>query len=234
MISLKQFSNGFEYLEVINKVAKAKIALQGAHIFQYTKIGQKPLLWLSEVSEFKVGRAIRGGVALCWPWFGMNKTDINKLQHGFVRTMIWQLLESNETDDCTELTLILSSSKETMRLWPHKFELLYKIKITNELTLELITKNCDLEAFTITQALHTYFNISNILKVYVSGLENKPYFDSLEQENYLQSGSLLFNKEVDSIMHPKIKTTKSSFLIPPTYDTCSSSFSPLEFKLLSA
>jgi len=63
MISLKQFSNGFEYLEVINKVAKAKIALQGAHIFQYTKIGQKPLLWLSEVSEFKVGRAIRGGVA---------------------------------------------------------------------------------------------------------------------------------------------------------------------------
>lgn len=199
MISFKQFSNGFEYLEVQNKVAKAKIALQGAHIFQYKKIGKIPVLWLSEVSEFKAGRAIRGGVPLCWPWFGMNKKDINMPQHGFVRTMIWQLVESTETDDCTELTLILSSSDETMRLWPYKFELTYKIKIAEELTLELITKNCDLEAFTITQALHTYFNISNILKVYVSGLENKPYFDSLQQENYLDSESILFNEEIDRV-----------------------------------
>lgn len=199
MIYLKQFSNGFEYLEVQNKVAKAKIALQGAHIFEYTKIGQKPVLWLSKVSEFKSGTAIRGGVPLCWPWFGMNKTEINMPQHGFIRTMIWQLLESTETDECTELTLVLCSSAETMALWPHKFELRYTIKITNKLTLELITKNCDIEAFTITQALHTYFNISNISNVYVNGLDNKPYYDSLQQNNHLQNGSLRFNEEVDRV-----------------------------------
>ena len=199
MISFKQFSNGFEYLEIKNEVAKAKIALQGAHIFEYSKIGEKPLLWLSEASEFKLGTAIRGGVPLCWPWFGMNKIDTNMPQHGFARTMIWKLLGFSENDECSELTLLLSSSKETLLLWPYKFELSYKIKIANELTLELLTKNCDISAFTITQALHTYFNISNISDVYVSGLENKPYFDSLKQKSFMQEGRISFNKEVDRV-----------------------------------
>lgn len=199
MISLKQFSNGFEYLEVQNRVAKAKIALQGAHIFEYTKVGEKPLLWLSEAAEFKRARAIRGGVPLCWPWFGANKSSANMPQHGFARIMIWKLVEYREDDECSELTLLLSSSKETLKLWPYKFELSYKIKIADDLTLELITKNCDTEAFRITQALHTYFNISNISDVYVSGLENKPYFDSLKQKSYLQSGDIRFNQEIDRV-----------------------------------
>ncbi len=199
MISFKQFSDGFEYLEIENEVAKVKIALQGAHIFEYSKIGEKPLLWLSEASEFKAGTAIRGGVPLCWPWFGVNKKDINMPQHGFARTMIWKLLGFKEKDECSELTLLLSSSKETLLLWPYKFELSYKIKVAQELTLELITKNCDTKAFTITQALHTYFNISNISNVRVCGLENKPYFDSLKQKSFMQDGCISFNKEVDRV-----------------------------------
>ncbi len=199
MISFKQFSNGFEYLEIKNEVSKAKIALQGAHIFEYSKIGEKPLLWLSEASEFKLGTAIRGGVPLCWPWFGVNKTDTNMPQHGFVRTMIWKLVEFTENDECSELTLLLSNSKETLVFWPYKFELRYKIKVADELTLELITKNCDVKAFSITQALHTYFNISNISDVFVSGLENKLYFDSLKQKSFMQDGNISFHKEVDRV-----------------------------------
>ncbi len=88
-----------------------KIALQEAHIFEYSKIGEKPLLWLSEVSEFKLGTAIRGGVPLCSPWFGMNKIDTNMPQHGCAKTMIWQLLGFRENDECSELTLELLTKK---------------------------------------------------------------------------------------------------------------------------
>ena len=52
MIELKKFSNGFEYIEIENEKTTAKIALQGAHIFEYKRKGKDELFWLSEISNF--------------------------------------------------------------------------------------------------------------------------------------------------------------------------------------
>ena len=198
MITLKKLSNGFEYLEVNNASAKAKIALNGAHVFEYKREGFEDLLWLSETSEFKLGSSIRGGVPICWPAFGSNNPSLS--QHGFARTSLFTLVDSNEANEgSTEISLRLTHSDETLALWKHKFELNLKITISDELSLEMQTINLGDEEFTITQAFHAYFNVSNISDVGVGGLDDKPYFDALSGETRTQIGDVRFNAEFDSV-----------------------------------
>ncbi len=187
-----------DFIEVNNNSASAKIALQGAHVFHYARKGEKPILWLSEVSDFEVGKAIRGGVPICWPSFGMNNPDLP--QHGFARTSEFKHLATNELDaNTTEVILILRYSKETLALWPYKFELELKITVSDKLTMQLSTTNLDNKTFKITQALHTYFDISHISDARVKGLDKKPYLDALTSEELTQNGDIIFEKEVDRV-----------------------------------
>lgn len=199
MIQQKKLDNGFTYLEVQNSSASAKIALQGAHIYHYERVGQKPLLWLSEISDFEDFKSIRGGVPVCWPWFGMSK-DKGLPQHGFARTSLWELISTNEVDaNTTEIVLRLEYSKESLKLWPYKFELHLHVTISDKLIMQLKTTNIDNKAFEITQALHTYFDVSHILDVVIKGLDKKPYLDALTFKDEVQNGDIRFNQEVDRV-----------------------------------
>ncbi|RLA80067.1 MAG: D-hexose-6-phosphate mutarotase [Epsilonproteobacteria bacterium] len=199
MISHKKLVNGFEFVEVENNSASAKIALNGAHIFDYQRVGEESILWLSEIADFEEGKSIRGGIPVCWPWFGMNK-DTNLPQHGFARTSKWTLTNTNEIDaNTTELTLTLNHSKESLELWKHKFELSLHVEISDKLSLSLKTTNLDDKSFEITQALHSYFDISDILHVEIRGLENKPYLDALTMKQEVQNGAITFKQEVDRV-----------------------------------
>ncbi|RLA71677.1 MAG: D-hexose-6-phosphate mutarotase, partial [Epsilonproteobacteria bacterium] len=150
-----------KYIEIKNSLASAKIALQGAHIFHYARKSEEPILWLSERSDFENGKAIRGGVPICWPSFGTNNPDLP--QHGFARTSLFKHIETKEIDkDTTQVTLRLRHSNETLKLWAYKFELELKVTVSDSLTMELTTTNLDTKAFKITQALHSYFSVSNI------------------------------------------------------------------------
>jgi glucose-6-phosphate 1-epimerase len=187
-----------EYIEVNNDSASAKIALQGAHIFHYAKNTEVPTLWLSDVSDFEDGKAIRGGIPICWPSFGMNNPDLP--QHGFARTSLFEHIETKEIDsNTTQVILQLKDSKESLKLWSYKFELELKITISDSLTMELTTTNLDTKEFKITQALHSYFSVSSISDVKVKGLDKKPYFDALSSEQCIQDGHISFEKEVDRV-----------------------------------
>lgn len=210
MMTNKKTINGFEYIEIENKSATAKVALQGGHLFHYQQQGKKPLLWLSPKSHFESGKAIRGGIPLCWPWFGKHSTDPALPQHGFARISTFELLESNEPDEnTTKLVLQLQSSPETLRLWPYQFQLLLRITIGPTLTVALTTRNCDTKSFTITSALHSYFAVSYIGYVSVQGLENIKYWDSLTNDTKIQKGSIRISEEVDRVYQ---KTTGSQQL----------------------
>jgi len=199
MINHKILKNGFEIIEVNHDLASAKIALDGANIFEYTKVGEEPLLWLSQLSDFEPSKAIRGGVPICWPWFGMNE-DETKAQHGFARTSKWKLRDSHEIDSCTtKLILILQDTKQSREIWDYKFELILEIVISDTLTLSLKTTNLDTKDMQITQALHSYFNISNISDVSIKGLEKKPYLDALSMKKEIQDNSITFSKEIDRV-----------------------------------
>lgn len=199
MIEFKCLENGFRYIEVTNTKANAKVALNGAHLFHYQRVGERELLWLSDISYFEDGKAIRGGIPICWPWFGFNKDDVSLSQHGFARTSLWEFKSSNETTDSTTLVFTLSDTKETLEVWNYKFSLELKIAISDTLTLELKTTNLDTKEFILTQALHTYFSILNISNVIVKGLDKKPYLDALSWQNMVQDGDIRFEREVDRV-----------------------------------
>ncbi len=210
MITQKKTTTGFEYIEIQNKSATAKVALQGGHLFHYQQRDKKPLLWLSDKSLFQTGKAIRGGIPLCWPWFGKPSTDSTLPQHGFARISVFELLESSEPDEeTTELLLQLRSSTETLTLWPYQFQLLLHITIGPALTVSLTTRNCDTESFTITSALHSYFAVSYISYVSIEGFNQTEYWDALTGETKTQKGTIRISEEVDRVY----QKTSSPFLL---------------------
>jgi glucose-6-phosphate 1-epimerase len=200
MIAHKQYPNGFKYIEITNAYAHAKIALQGAHVFGYKAKNKPALLWLSPKAYLEEGKAIRGGIPLCFPWFGKHKSDISLPQHGFARTALWELVLENELDDgSAHIRLKLSYTKETLKVWAYKFEVYLDIIVGETLHLGLQITNNDSKAFEISTALHTYFNISHIADVCISGLEGCSYYDALTQHTKVQSKTLKFSSEVDRV-----------------------------------
>lgn len=198
MTELKEVENGFACIEVVNDVACAEIALQGGHIFHYARCDEEPLLWLSDESEFSYGKAIRGGVPICWPSFGMQNPKLP--QHGFARTCMFSFVSSREIDEgTTEVVLSLRDTDISRALWNNKFELILKITVSNQLSIELTTVNKDKKSFTITQALHSYFQISGISNIAIQGLDKKPYLDALTGIIHHQEGDITFDKEIDRV-----------------------------------
>lgn len=194
----KKFQNGFAYVEVSNKIASAKIALQGAHIFEYKCDGAKEILWLSPTSYFQEGKAIRGGIPICWPRFGV--LDKEMPAHGFTRTAIFELVCIKEIDETiTEVILRLKDTKESRSIWDYKFELDIVFTVSDTLNVKIITKNLDDKEFKITQALHTYFGVSHIDDVCISGLQEKVYIDTLIDKELVQKDSLKINAECDRV-----------------------------------
>lgn len=193
--------DALEYIEVKNSVASAKIALQGAHIFEYRTQGCKDLLFLSQTSYFKVGKAIRGGIPICWPWFGAHEEDTSLPNHGFARTSLWEHISTEELDaTLSKVTMRLESSSETLKLWPYRFELTAEFYIGCELKLILRSQNRDTKPFKLTCALHTYFKIEDIYATRLEGLEGREYFNKCDNTfGNSQKGNIDFTKEVDRI-----------------------------------
>jgi len=188
--------NGFRYLSIENESATAKIAFQGAHIFHFQEKGKAPLLWISDKSNFEDGKAIRGGVPICWPWFGEHPTNKSMPKHGFARISLWELDEIIDTNPTvTEVKMSLLGSE----LFDYKFKLTATFKIGKELKISLSTINLDERAFTISQALHTYFMIDSIESVKIRGLETLEFTDFIDGTKHIQDSSVVIDREIDRI-----------------------------------
>ena len=200
MIEEKTLANGFAYLQVTNSSASAKIALQGAHLFHYQSSGELPLLYVSGSSHFKTGKAIRGGIPVCWPWFGKHKTDPQLPQHGFARNSMWRCVETKEENKTTtELCFELEDTPANRELWPFKAKLQLQLTVAEQLSLQLITTNCDSKAFSITAALHSYFQVSDIADVTVSSLSGVTFIDTLSMKEECETEDLSINSETDRV-----------------------------------
>jgi len=209
MIEHIKLDNNYEYIEIKNNQAEAKIALQGAHIFHYKAKNKPALLWLSETSFFKEGKAIRGGIPICFPWFGPHKTDTSLPQHGFARTALWKVVVEEEIDkNSSHIQLQLTSTEESLELWEHKFDVRLDIMVSSELTVTFTVTNTDTKSFEFTSALHSYFNVLDITNVSVEGLDKSTYIDSLSNKIAIQKGNLSITEEVDRIYFNASKIIK--------------------------
>jgi len=193
-------------LRIRNRHADALIALQGAQVLEYIPRGQQPVIWLSETAEFRRGSAVRGGIPVCWPWFGdlaRNPEPVRALitggapAHGLVRGRDWTLGNIVETETQTEITLCYPGTGLPSH-W--RAELSLTIAVGATLQLRLGTRNAGAAPLHFTQALHTYFAVSHIDDIEILGLDHSPYLDTLEQwQERRQRGALRVEGEIDRI-----------------------------------
>jgi len=169
-IEIAELTPGYPVISIQNKHASAKIALHGAHVIEYIPTGEKPVIFTSPDAVYKEGKAIRGGIPVCWPWFNAHPTDSSKPAHGFARNAFWELFRSSNDDKCT--TLIFTYSKDDLHAELH-------IEVADELSVSLKTTNTGDTTETVGGALHSYFTISSIDDITIAGLENTPFHDSL-------------------------------------------------------
>jgi D-hexose-6-phosphate mutarotase len=192
---------GLAVIEIANSLAVATVALQGAHLLSWLPRDEQSVIWLSRDASFEAGQSIRGGVPVCWPWFGPHATHPSYPAHGFVRTIPWQVKDTKTLDDgATFVAFRMIQTDATDVFWPHRSELELTMKVGATLDLDLITRNTGAEAITIGDALHTYFAVSDIRHIAVEGLEGCRYIDKLDSDKRKQqSGPVTFNAETDRI-----------------------------------
>lgn len=192
---------GFEKILVDNRFADCEIYTHGAHITSFRVKGQQELIWLSPNALFLPDKAIRGGIPICWPWFGAHPADSDKPAHGFARLSTWQFKSAQvQEDGSTEIVLTLSESQQSLALWPYKFALEYRIVVGEVLSLSLTVTNTGESAFEVSGALHTYFNVGDIADVRLQGFDGVDYFDKVDGNvQKQQSGDIVIGQEVDRV-----------------------------------
>jgi len=197
-----EIEHGFTYIEINNARAHATISTYSGQVLSYRPKGRAhDLLFVSDKAYYEDGKAIKGGIPVCWPWFGPDPEERGRPAHGFVRNRQWQVAASESlADGSTKVVMSLSDSDATRKFWPHHFTLSIEITVGDTLKVELVTHNSGDKPVTISQALHTYFQVGDIGKVRVLGLEDTDYIDKVDgSTRKTQTGPVTINGEVDRI-----------------------------------
>jgi len=202
-VRFSKTESGLVMVHIDNVHCMARLCLQGAHLCRFAlKLDQdlEELLWLSRTSSYVTGKAIRGGIPICWPWFGNHPSNTNLPAHGFARVSEWQLIKCRSNNDgSTELTLLLESTDESLKLWPHEFRLELRVTLGSELKIALTTHNMGAKPMTQSSALHTYLSVHDIAQTEVLGLDNVRYFDKNINKFSHQQGPLTIDKATDYV-----------------------------------
>lgn len=190
------------YAEIDNAGGSATLCLQGAHIVTWRPKDQaEPVVWVSEQAKYGPGKSIRGGVPVCWPWFGPHASEKAFPGHGFARTVMWQVTGSEAlANGDVRLKLMLMPNDQTRSQFAHACRVELVATVGATLTVDLVTSNLDTEAVAIGEALHTYLRIGDIGSVQVTGLENTEYVDKVDGgQRKTQAGAVAFTGEVDRV-----------------------------------
>jgi glucose-6-phosphate 1-epimerase len=196
----------------------AEICLQGAQLTQFIPTGESPLIWLSPSAEYNKGQGVRGGIPICWPWFGSlagnpegiqkqacnPSIDYEKIAHGFVRTQDWSLSHYAESAHGVELSMTIEHSAETLKIWPFEFSLTCHFILSDHLEVTLETSNLSEQTMHFSQALHSYFPTTDIHDTRILGAEKQDYIDALDNwaiKN--QANAISIRQEVDRIYFGK-------------------------------
>lgn len=193
---------GFPFIEIRSAKASALISIYAGQVLSFRPTGEADdLMFLSEKAYYQAGKAIKGGVPICWPWFGADPEGLGRPAHGFVRNRLWSVVVTEITaDGDIKVTLGLVDTPETRAIWPKSFILRLEITVGNSLNLELITCNTGTQAFSVTQAFHTYFKVGDISRVNILGLEGTDYIDKTSNSAQKhQAGAVMIDTEVDRI-----------------------------------
>jgi len=205
-LSFRQIDTGVTLIDVDTAQATATISLMGGQVLNWHPKSQvEPVLWVSKLAQYVPGKAIRGGVPICWPWFGAHPSDSRLPGHGFARVAPWEVASTIvDSSGVVDIELILAESdvvaKSCSSDWPASVSLSARIRIGEELEVSITTMNKSDQDVRFTEGLHTYFHVSDIENVRVLGLEECNYVDLTDgNQRRQQSGPIVFSGELGRI-----------------------------------
>jgi len=167
---------GHPNVVLANKYGTAEIALCGANVLSYRPTGHSPVVFRPAKRDYNRGDSFHGGIPVCWPQFG-NRFSKDLPQHGFARKMVFEVRGTTYSEDMTEITLGLKSDADTRTLWPHDFDLEYKVSVSMKLNLKLTTTNTGDKPFDFSCGFHPYFTVRERDGVTVRGLDGATFVD---------------------------------------------------------
>jgi glucose-6-phosphate 1-epimerase len=193
-------NGGLPKLAVTTKFGSAEIYLHGAQVTSWQPTGAEEVIFLSRHSHWEDGRAIRGGIPICFPWFRAKADDAAAPAHGFVRTREWQVDSVIANEDGSVVAVFSTESDaSTRRWWPHEFRLALRLTIGSTLDLDLTATNTGSVPFSFEEALHTYFRVGDAARGRVHGLNGVSYLDNVDQNREkIQSGDLAMTGTTDN------------------------------------
>ena len=191
---------GLIYAGITTPHATATVYLQGAHVTAWQPKGQQPAIFLSRKSEFAVGKPIRGGVPIAFPWFATRHDGKTGPSHGFARIQDWTLAFAALSGDDLHLTFTLAPTDMSRSLGYDNFRLAYQLTIGRTLTMRLAVANDGTSPLIFEEALHTYYAIADIHEVTVTGLEGVTYLDKNDNlQSKVQHGAITITEPTDRV-----------------------------------
>lgn len=202
--------------ELATATGSVTVTDQGSHLVQWLVDGV-PVIWVSDRATYAPGRAVRGGVPVCWPWFADGPDQDRTPSHGLLRTALWQPVHgaaagqpptsggSGEDTGAGPLLLAWRITHEDVagqpgtEVFPHPFTAELTVTVGQDCTVQLSVTNTGDVPFVHEAALHTYLHVGDARRARVHGLEGTAYFDKVSRQHHRQEGPLVLEGEVDRI-----------------------------------
>jgi glucose-6-phosphate 1-epimerase len=174
-------AHGLPAVRVITDSASGLVFMQGAHVAAWQPATRAAVIWMSEKAVYARGKALRGGVPICFPWFGPNAEHPEYPQHGFARTRDFTYHGARRAaDGGTELEFALESDARTRAVFPYAFSARLRVAFGATLNLEFAVRNRDAQPFGFEEALHSYFGVADVTRTAVLGLQGASYIDKVQ------------------------------------------------------
>ncbi len=206
--------DGLTRVQVQVAGASATIYLHGAHVTHWQPAGQEPVIFLSEKSDFADGTAIRGGVPICFPWFGPRSDGQAGPSHGFARIQEWEMvfaaLVPGANGDQIYMTFSLFPNDLSRSFGFENLRAAYEVIVGKTLTMRLTAVNAGAEPVKIEEALHTYFAVKDVRTTAITGLESALFRDKTDgmKEKTTPAGPLVLIGETDRVFAANTATVQ--------------------------
>jgi len=186
---------------ISNELGEASIALQGAHVLGFRARDEAPLIWMSDKATYAPCKSLRGGVPVCWPWFGPHATDSSLPGHGPARTADWEPIMSEALPDGrSRVSFELIETDKIRKMCPHPLCVRLHVTVGEALLLEIETTNLGHSTFILGEALHAYFLVGDVRLTHIEGLDGCEYIDKMDgATRKTQDGPVTMCEETDRI-----------------------------------
>ena len=175
---LEKGPGGLDRVALHAAEGEALVYLQGAHVAHFQPEGGRPVLWMSAASRFERGKPLRGGVPICFPWFGPKAGSPEAPLHGYGRILAWTIRAvTRETDGSLRAIFELTPEAASRGGFPGELSLSLAVAVSRSLRMELTVRNVGRAAATFEEALHSYLAVSDVREARIRGLEGVGYVD---------------------------------------------------------